>query len=335
MIRDQTIASPPSVWVLADDRTGDVAQCLGVAEALGLPFAVKDLRYSWAAILPNHVRGARLAGLTDPSRAALAPPWPRVVISAGRRTAPASRWIKAQSGAFTVQIMDPGWWGRGDFDLVAIPSHDCGGQDDPANVLRVLGAPHRVTPERLAAEAERFRAQVADLPRPLVLVLVGGSTRRRRFGAAAASQLGHEVGRLAGTAGGALLVSTSRRTGRKAAATLLAALPEPRLVYGWGSAGPNPFFGWLGLADAVVVTGDSVSMVSEACATSAPVYVWAPPGMVIDKHARFHQELFALGMARPMNGALAPWSHPPLNSAAAVAAEIRRRLGPTWCMMAS
>ena len=75
----------PLIWVLADERRGTANQALGVAEALGLPFEVKDIRHGVLARLPNFLLGASRVGLTAASAAALGPPWPDLVIAAGRR----------------------------------------------------------------------------------------------------------------------------------------------------------------------------------------------------------------------------------------------------------
>lgn len=315
-----------AVWVLADDRAGNVAQCLGVAEALDWPFTVKTIRYDRWGRLPNVVRGSSLLGVAAESRAALRAPWPHLVLAAGRRTAPVARWIKRQSGARLVQIMDPGPGGRGDFDLIAVPAHDGTGLVAD-NILSITGAPHRVTPAKLAQAAELWRPRFAHLPRPWVGVIVGGTTRQRVFTDAMAGDLGRRTAALA--AGGSLLVTTSRRTGESAEAALLDALPEPRLVHSWRNGGDNPYFGFLALADALVVTGDSVSMVCEACATPAPVYVFAPPGLVVPKHARLHAQLYQQGLARPLevDTRLADWTHPPLNAAIHIAGVIRERWG--------
>ncbi len=316
----------PEVWVLADDRAGNVGQCLGVAEALGRPFAVKTIRYGRLARLPNLLRGASLMGVVGDSRAALCPPWPRLVIAAGRRTAPVARWIKRRCGARLVQIMDPGPGGRPDFDLIAVPAHDGKGMDG-GNVLHITGAPHRVNGDKLAAAAEQWRDRFAHLPRPWIGLIVGGSTKNRPFTAAMARALGERAAALARAAGGSVLVTTSRRTGAEAEAALLSALPEPRLVHSWAAGGDNPYFGFLALADALVVTGDSVSMACEACASLAPVYIFAPDGFVAPKHARLHAELYGRGLARPLaeGTRLETWEHPPLNAAADIAAAITGR----------
>lgn len=312
------------VWVLADDRAGNVSQALGVAEALALPFAVKTIRYDRWAKLPNLLRGAGLIGIEAESRTALVPPWPQMVVAAGRRTAPVARWIKRQCGARLVQIMDPGGPGRDDFDLIAIPAHD---RPRPAaNVLEIIGAPHRVGPARLTEEAKRWEPAFAALPRPWIAVIVGGATRQRPFPVDMAEDLGRRVAALAAAAHGSVLLTTSRRTGAAQSQALAATLPEPRWLHLYGQPGDNPYFGFLALADAVIVTGDSVSMCCEACAAPAPVFIWSPPGWVAPKHERLHTLLYQRGLARPLESVadLSPWDRPRLDAAGDIAAALRR-----------
>lgn len=321
----------PTLWVLADDRPGNASQALGVAEALGWPFVQKQIAYTALGGLPNLLRGASLIGVDSASRAGLAPPWPDVVIAAGRRTAPVARWIKKQTGGRTYlcQIMWPGGAGAGDFDLIAVPTHDelLGTH---SNVLRVTGAPHRVTEARLALEGMKWKPRFKGVKAPRIAVVVGGSTKNRTFTPAMARDLGEKVAALAKSSGGSLMVTTSRRTGREAEEALLSALPEPAWLYRWGDGtgggGDNPYFGFLACADAVVVTGDSVSMVSEACASHVPVYIYAPEALIAPKHARLHVHLYALGLAEALSGTFRPWSHPPLNAASDVAKAVRQAL---------
>jgi mitochondrial fission protein ELM1 len=324
--------SQPQIWVLTDNRAGNVAQALGVAEALGRPFTVKDVHYTPLAKLPSALLGASLLGLTGESRAGFTAPWPDLVIAAGRRTASVARWIKKQSegnlsGKRTriVQIMYPGQRSAADFDLIAVPRHDCaipGG--DSANILRITGAPHRMTADRLAGAAEAWSARFNMLKRPFIAVMAGGATHSRPFPAHLAADLGRRVADLAAQVGGTVLLTTSRRTGTAAEAALLAAIPEPRHVFLWGKGGDNPYQGYLALADRIVVTGDSVSMCSEACATGKPVHIYAPGDMVGAKHARLHSELYDLGLAMPLD-APAVIQGRPLNAAADVAQAIEER----------
>ncbi len=325
MHADGPSAGDAVVWLLIDDRAGNRSQCLGVAEALGLKFEVRGLEYTAAGALPHGFLGASFFGLTPKSRAELGPPWPALVIAAGRRTAPVARRIKRLNGGATylVQIMDPGSTGIDEFDLIAAPRHDR--ITERPNVMRITGAPHRITPARLAAAAAEWRDRFAGLPRPWIALVVGGSTRRRTFTDAMARDLGRAASAMAADAGGALLVTTSRRTGA-AAQALLGEIAVPKRVYRWGDEGENPYYGYLAVADAVIVTGDSVSMCSEACATTGPVYIYAPKALSTAKHARLHSELFEKGYARPLAGRLETWTHAPLNPAGDVARAVRQRM---------
>lgn len=327
----EELVQEPSVWVLADDRAGNVAQATGVAEALGWPFVTKVIEYGAAAALPNVLRGASLMGVSATSRAELTAPWPDVVIAAGRRTAPIARWIKKRSGGRTylAQIMWPGSMGSTAFDLIAVPTHDQLAGTHP-NVMRVTGAPHRVTEGRLALEATRWRDRLGGLAQPRVALIVGGTTKNRRFTPDMARDLARRVAELVVQTGGSLMVTTSRRTGQQAEDALFEALPRVDHAFRWGdgTANPkdNPYFGYLALADVIIVTGDSVSMASEACATDVPVYLYAPPELISPKHDRLHKHLYALGLAEPLTGRFQPWEHPSLNAANDIAKMIRLSL---------
>ncbi|MBC8158418.1 MAG: mitochondrial fission ELM1 family protein, partial [Alphaproteobacteria bacterium] len=256
----------------------------------------------------------------------LLPPWPDLVIAAGRRPAPVARKIKKGRGGVTrlVQIMYPGHTGADEFDLIAVPRHD--GIAPATNVFEITGAPHRVNGNKLAEAAQEWKARFAELPKPRIALIVGGSSRRRTFTNEMATELGRKAAKMAADSGGSLLVTTSRRTG-EAEADLLAEINEPSFVFRWGDEGENPYFGMLALADSVIVTGDSVSMVSEACATPAPVYIFGPKELTPRKHARLHRVLFEQGFARPLGDTFAEWIHDPLNAAGDIAEEIRRRFG--------
>lgn len=313
----------PRVWVLADPRAGTAAQALGIAERLGVPVAVKPLRWTVLARLPNLLPWGSLTGLAPEARALLSPPWPRLVISAGRRAAPVALWLGRRSGARLVHVMRPGV-AAGRFDLLVIPWHDR--PADSPNVLAVIGAPHRVTAAKLAAAAAAWEPRLAHLPRPRVALLVGGPVRAEGLSPLLARDLATRVAALAVAAGGSVLATTSRRTGREAEEALAEGLGAvPHLLHRFGSEGENPYLGFLGLADAIVVTGDSVSMLSEACATEAPVFFWSPPGLAGPRHARFHASLVAAGLAAPLGERLEGEERERLDEAGRVAAEIRAR----------
>lgn len=299
------------IWVLEDPRAGTAAQALGIAERLGLPFRVVPLRWSPWARLPWPM--PTLLGLAD--RSAFAPPWPRLVISAGRRAAPVSRWLRAR-GARTVHAMRPGF-GAQDFDLLVVGAHD---RPRPAsNLLEIQGATHRITPAKLAAAATAF-PDLAALPRPRVGLLLGGKVRAEGMDPGTAARIANQAAGL----GNSVLATTSRRSGAAAAAALAGALKgRTHHLYPFGGGGANPLHGILSLSDVLVVTGDSISMLSEALMTPAPLYI-ADPGGLGRRHRAVADSLFAARLAAPL-GAPPPPPRGVLDETGRVAAEIRAR----------
>ncbi len=326
----------PVIWVLTDDRPGNVSQSIGVARALGLPFEEIALTYHWKAGLPNRVIGPGLLGLTADCAEALrqrfAEKPPRLVIAAGRRTAPVALWIRAQRRKQKrrirlVQLMHP-QLSPGTFDLLVLPAHDQprGGR----HVLEVQTPPHKLSKAALQQAHEQWEERFAPLKPPYITVVVGGNTTYGRFGEAAATHLGEGLERAAKAMQGApsFLVTTSRRTAPEASAALRHALTRPCHYFDWGSDGgaENPYLGMLAMADYVVVTGDSMSMIAEAVYTGAPVYIATEGDQISPKHRRLHEALFDAGVARPFEGRLEAYRYVPLDSAHEIAARIQSLL---------
>ena len=215
-------------WVVTDGKPGMVSQALGLAEAVGLPIVEKrvEVRAPWRW-LPAQAWLAPFAALS-PQGDGLAPPRPRLLIGCGRMSVALSMAVRRASGGrtFTVQVQKPEVAAR-HFDLVVPPRHDgLNGE----NVIQSRGALNRVTPERLAAEAERLTPALAHLPRPLVTVLVGGSNAVYRLTPAIAAELGARLRRLGEEMGAGFAVTPSRRTGAVAEAALRAGLGEAPAV---------------------------------------------------------------------------------------------------------
>lgn len=287
------------VWLLTDDRAGNINQVLGVAEALGCPFERKEMRYDKWIRLPNFLRGSTLTGLDDVSKERIKAPWPDLVIGAGRRIFPVALYIKKQNPSCKiVQLMNPGKAGFSKADLVVIPAHDKG-IGNRKNILRVQGAPHRITPEKLALEKEKWMPFFEKYASPRVSVIIGGTTKNGSFSEKMAQRL---IEGLLSLDAGSFLITTSRRTPPDVIRLFKERLPkEKTYLYEFGQGEENPYFGLLACADKVVVTGDSMSMCSEACAAGVPVFIFAPKGMFDEKHERLHSALYRGGYATELS----------------------------------
>ena len=322
------------IWALTDGRAGNEAQALGLAEAIArrrtpetrVAISVRRVApKAWTARLPApmwHALGAQEGGWPftayGPRVRRIKPPWPDLAIGAGRRIAPLVAALGKLYGVPTVQILDPRLPFAG-FGLVVVPEHD---RVSGANVVATLGAIGRTTPEVVARAAEPWRDRLAHLPRPRVAVLLGGPSASARFGGGAAGRLLEALQGLA-EQGHGLMVTPSRRTPAGLVARLGDLLGEDAFV--WDRTGENPYPGILGLADAVLVTQDSVNMASEAASTGKPVHIFALNRISAGLRA-FHAALEARGAARRFEGMIEAWDYAPLAEADRVAAEIDARL---------
>jgi len=309
------------VWVLYDGKVGLRSQVVGVAEAVGLPFEEKALRirYPWKGLPPRLWWNATAAAGPDGDR--LIPPWPRLVIAAGGRSAAPALAIRARNRGRTVvvQIQDPKI-PPARFDLMIVSDHD---KVRGPNVMVSLGAVHPVTPAKLAAGAAAWAPRLAHLPHPRVAVVIGGDNGVYRLTPGIATRIADQLAQLVRDGAG-LMITTSRRTGAETEAILRAKLAGPNVEI-WSGAGDNPYFGYLGLADHILVTADSVSMITEASASGKPVQVLPLEGGS-RKFERFHHAMRAAGITRPFDGSLHRWDYTPQDDTGAAGARIRQIL---------
>ena len=292
--------------ILSDGRAGHEAQTLGVAEALGLDPDIRRVAprgvYDWVAPF----------GPPDPAdETAYAPPFPDIAFGAGRRTLPALRRLKSDSGGatFTVYFNAPAN-GLSAADLIVAPRHD---RLHGANVIAPLTPPNRITPERLAVARASPDPRIAALPRPRFAMLIGAGGRGLIY------DLDYIAGTLLG-AGYGVMATPSRRTPPELAAVLRDALDSPGGWF-WDGDGENPYFSMLANADHIIVTGDSVNMVGEAVATGAPVHV-IEPFAARRKISAYLASLEEAGAIRIWRGPFPDWSYAPVNSTPAIAKTI-------------
>ncbi len=271
---DASSRSEPLVWVISGYRAGETTQLLALAEGLGWPFEVKDLRHRRWDFVPGLLRRVSLAGVERAARDQIGPPWPDVVITAGMRNEPIARWIKQHAGenCLLVNVGRP-WAGFDHFDLViTTPQYRL---PERHNILQNIGTMHLVSDHSLAAAARRWKPEFDRLSGPCIGVLIGGHSGPYTLGPAAARRLAAAAGKLAREMEGSLLATTSSRTSDAATEAFAAALDCPHYLYRWSpDSADNPYYGILATADLLIVTSDTVSMISEAVGTGKPVFIF-------------------------------------------------------------
>jgi len=310
-------------WLITDGKIGMDVQVKGVADALGLKSQFKHVapRQPFRALSPF--------GPVDPresfakSGSPFAPPYPDIALATGRLSIPYLRALRRRAGpgTYCVVLQDPKT-GPGVADLIWVPAHD---SLRGHNVITTPTSPHSFTPQRLADLRATTPAAIAALPHPRITLILGGPGGGYSFDAAAERRLAASIASLAPYAGSFLITPSRRSPPSLVAAIDAATSARPRIL--WDGAGDNPYPSFLAHADALVVTGDSVNMTGEACATGRPVYVFEP-GPASPKFARFHEALRRHGATRPLPETMSridTWTYPPLDSAHEIAAEIERR----------
>jgi len=271
-----TLEKKPLIWILQGAHLGDNLQSKALADALGWSQKSISLEFNGTYRLPNFLLGGTLKTLQPSSKSQIRGPWPDLVIGAGRRSVPVARWIKARAGGACkiVQIGRPRA-ALNVFDLVvSTPQYDL---PDAANIVQNL-MPLSAPPMRMGAgERQEWLDFFSHLPRPWTGVFVGGSTWPFVLDSKAAADLGRKASSLAAHEKGSLLLSSGPRTSPEVAAVLTEEISAPVHIHKFGSRSKNPYQAMLALCDSFIVTGDSVSMISEACKTGKPVFIYDVP----------------------------------------------------------
>jgi len=310
-----------SCWVVTEGLKGLQNQAIGLAQALGLPYVYKEV------MRPKNVwRMLPASYWPDPLSLSIesqgfSPPWPDVLISCGRCSVAVSLALKKASAGkiFTVHIQDPRM-DPGKFDIVISPLHD---HLHGKNVYMTQGAIHHITTEKLINAARHFSPLLASLPRPTIAVLVGGRNKRQEFSSVPAQDFVNKLSAAALSVHGGLAITMSRRTDPAIEQILRQGL-KGSPTYFWDGQTENPYLGLLALADVIIVTSDSISMISEACFTGRPVYVYELPG-IGKRHKQFLDNLIQKGIVRSFLGKIEKWKYQPLDETQRAADFVREK----------
>jgi mitochondrial fission protein ELM1 len=293
-------------------KIGTEKQCLALAESLNL----ETITVKVNAKIPWEWLPSRLWPQSFPVIDAQTTTISNIVIAGGRASAvPAARL--RQKGAFVIFILNPRISFKY-FDVVIAPRHD---QLKGENLIETLGALNNITPNVLQKAAVDF-SFLKTLDTKYAAVLIGGDTKHYKISQGSLEYMLISLRRLLVT-GVNLWITFSRRTTPEQKACIRQGLKDFNVWY-WDEEGANPYLGMLALADLIVVTADSVSMITEALSTGKPVYV-TRPDRASKKIRNFYEFLEKSNYIKPFNGVLEKWSYLPLQETSACARIIQER----------
>ena len=304
-----------SCWIITEGMIGTENQCIGVAQALGIKPVIKKigLRQPWKFLTPwlgFETKYSFTPSLSQDNT------WPDLVIASGRKAIAAARYIKKKSNGktFTVQIQDPKTK-PSQFDLVAVPFHDSLRGD---NVIVTHGAPNKITSDNLKNAKKAFAPMFKSMSGKRIAVLIGGNSRTHNLTPEITERLTQQLSTLVDVS---LMITTSRRTGDDNLKIIQQELACAENFI-WDGTGDNPYLGMLAWADHIIVTSDSVSMLSDAGTTGKPVHMVRLEGES-SRFNRLYSHFQKIGVMREFDGNLEPWEYKPLNDAQLIAHAIK------------
>jgi mitochondrial fission protein ELM1 len=325
--------SYPRIWVFPGNRSGDDAQVYALAEELGLPFETRPMRYNWRFRLgASHTAVSAISIVKEVREKTLVPPWPDLILIAGKHPVPVARWVQEQSGGRTrlVFIGHPRVAPE-TFDLVFTTR----------SYLTPAGAAIRLLPVALSRYREAPRAKPEEqawldsLPRPHLLLMLGGNTRHWKMRSNSIAGKAAELAGRAQRAGGSLIVVPSPRTQEGVLDAIEERLDGAGCEWRVVRHDFPSFRVLLDDANELFPTFDSISMISESVITGKPTGIvpaqmsligWIALGrQVVENNRRrdlrrFSNHLVENRLAGTMDNPLASKT---ANPAVAAAVEVR------------
>ena len=303
------------IWTLDDGREGCRRQTLGLAKRIAESTGATVLAHTTCAPVWGKLLPIWTSSFVKPPSVQSSDEKPDMVIACGQNTKAVALAVKRRYGAFAVFIQKASYRELSAFDTVVCGEHDNLSGD---NVIAIIGAVGGIRKSdidsRRAAALNRFVA----VPQPRVAVLLGGENRAFSLAPADCRDLATSL--ISAIGEGSILATASRRTGEKNKEALKNAIGDKGFC--WDGSGENPYHDILAAADYIVVSGDSINMMSEACSTAKPVFIYSLPQKsrrAAQKFYAMYQRLIEIKAARLWDGHLEHWDTPGLDETARAA----------------
>ena len=207
-----------------------------------------------------------------------------IVISCGSSISSVNLFLSYKNNARSIVLMKPSFLSLNKFDLVIAPEHDRIKPKD--NVLLTRTAPNLIDRAYLEEQARilntkyDIRYTKYENNGPTIGVLIGGDSPKYRLTGEMMQKIISQLKRAVQNLNCQILVTSSRRTPEAVEKLLkenLAHFPSCKLLVIANEKNiPEAVGGILGLSNIVVVSGESISMVSEAISAGKYVLVFKP-----------------------------------------------------------
>lgn len=290
------------ILILADEKVGTYSQSIALAKESGLDYEIIFLEYNFLKVLPNLFFSESLIRLKKTSTEKLSSLnyAPKYIISAGRKTAPIALFLKKKYNFLTkvIQIMRPEISLK-KFDFVIVPEHDEPKVPYPKNLILSIGALTKIERNNDQKIYEKFHNQFKNFQKPIIALLLGGSTKKTQFLLKSAQELINQVLIIKKNMNATLIIVNSRRTDIEINNFIKKINEENLVFFDYNEIKEsNPFGLIINVADFFIISGDSVSMISQCCSTGKSVFIFDDGKISSKKHQKFHKTLIERNYAK-------------------------------------
>ena len=307
--------------LLTEGMHGMISQVEGMAKALNAEYSHKIVRLSfpWNLIPPKFTPISQIVlkdkiYITENET-------PDIIISCGRKSVIPSILLKRKnSNIFTIHIQNPKVNSK-NFDVVIVPLHDSYYE---SNVYHSEGAIHYITYEEIQAAKNYLTSKIKS--NKIVSLILGGPNKYYSFSKEQLMEIFQSIRSTFIMNGYETIIVPSMRTPK----TIIELAKKEMGKFGHvvDTVDKQAYLSAYALAKYVVVTCDSISMISEAAASGKPIYVaHMKPKKYNYRFKKFFELFEALGIIKyQVVTPDKPWTYKKHNEAVKIAEELKNKI---------
>ena len=307
----------PKALLLTQGMHGMISQVEGLAKALDLKFRHETIKLKriWDIIPPK---------FTPVSEIILSNRFicdSKVVISCGRKSVVPSILLKRRfkKEIFTIHIQDPKV-DLSNFDSIICPEHD---NLDGNNVIKTKGAIHYLTNDEIKKNINYLNPKAEN--KKIITLILGGPNKYYSFSEKQMTSIFAKIKNLFVYSKYKLIVIPSYRTPENILKLAFNYFNDNHLVV--KERDKKAYLSSLGLADIIIVTCDSTSMISEAAITGKPVYVAQMKNKKsIHRFQKFYKLFKDLGIIRDLDDKIEHWTYSGLDEVNRAASMVKEKM---------
>ena len=304
--------------LLTEGMHGMISQVEGLAKALDIEFTHQkvELNSFWKMIPPNLTPISNLVFKNFDFQDF------DIIISCGRKSVIPSIYLKRNSKkkVFNIHIQDPKV-SLSNFDFIIAPEHD---SISGKNVITSKGAIHYLTLEEIKNNHNYLEKKLKKNMDYLLLVL-GGPNKYYDYDDQNLRKIFDKIKKISSSDNLQTIVIPSMRTPKRSINLADELLGKENLVI--TNIDKKAYLSGLSLAKYIVVTCDSISMISETALTGKPIYIAEIPAKINDHRFKKFRDLFAkLNIIKNLDEKIEIWNYEILDETNRISKEIKKKI---------